>query len=108
MEIKRIKKIFEENRKIIFSFDPEALHYIRVDLDAHEIWFTTDNNDYIMAGKLENALEIINKRFNLTSFRVEFHVHKGDLHDKNIIINTKNKDILEISKIIKFIMDNFF
>jgi hypothetical protein len=113
MIIEEIKKVLKENekKKIIFSPEPEAIYYIWLEKDM--LTFTSDNQDYLMAFKLEKAMEMLHKKFNLHNFNISIHLHPGNLSedhisDKDVSFNIKDHEIDKVAEIIKFIMENFY
>jgi len=107
METKAIKEIIKNKNKVIFSPEPEALHYIWLDKDR-KIIFSSDNTDYLMSNKLEKVIETLYKKFKIVIFKINLHVHSGEKHDKDIACEIPEEDKEKTSEIIKFIMDNFY
>lgn len=124
MELKEINKILKENNKVVFGpielskkvrdnyFDKPYLYYITVNVKEKTIMFTSDAPDYTMHKKLEEAMETLFSKFGVTNYKIQFHIHKGDWHDKDIILQLKDIEEIQnsdvISEVIKFIQDNFY
>lgn len=106
MKIKQIQNSINGKNKVIFSPEPEAIHYIWFDKEKQIIGLTSDNQDYLMNDKLEYVIEEIYKKFGITKFEIIIHSHPGDMHDKDIEI--KLKDNKKTAEIINFIIKNFY
>ena len=101
MDTKLIKSVLEKNKKVIFSPDPEALHYIWVDVPTFKVTFTTDTPDY-KEENLEDILEEFYAKFYVTRFQVEMHIHKGKKHDKSVTLELiTNTELAKLAEIIK-------
>jgi len=121
MELEEINQILKENNKVVFGPKESSkkergnylgLHYITVNVKEKTIMFTSDTMDYTMFKKLEEALEKLFSKFGITNYKVQFHIHKGDWHDKDVILQLQDiegvQDSKEMPEIIKFIQDNFY
>jgi hypothetical protein len=116
-----IIQILKENNKVVFGPRESSkkergnylgLHYITADIKAKKVMFTSDTMDYTMSRKLEEAMEKLFSEFGVVRYKVQFHIHKGDWHDKDIILQLEDIDGVQDSdvmpEIIKFIQDNFY
>ena len=121
MELEEINQILKENKKVVFGPRDSSknergnylgLHYITVDVKEKTIMFTSDTMDYTMSKKLEEAMEKLFSKFGVTNYKVQFHIHKGDWHDKDVFLQLQDieevQDSEEMPEIIKFIQDNFY
>lgn len=115
MDIEEIKNILTEGRLIIFGpgeqeivkkGDYRGLPYLEADLNSKTLRFTSDTMDYMMQEKLEEVLECLFKEFGITSYTIQIHIHKGEHHDKDIIVNLQKVE--EFPEIIKFIQERFY
>ena len=101
MKIQDIRQILKNNKKVVFSPDPDGLYYIIVDVSSLKVLFTTDTPDYKLEN-LEDILEEIYSKFYATHFQIEIHIHEGKRKDKDItILLNKNKELAKLSKVIK-------
>ena len=121
MKLEEIKQILESNNKMFFGPKKYSktekgkypgLPYIIVNVKEKTITFTTDTMDYSMPKKLEEAMEKLFSKFGVNDYKVQFHIHKGDFHDKDVILKLHDiegvQDSAEIPEMIKFIQDNFY
>ena len=127
MEIEEIKDLIYKSVKCKeISFYPEGEKHkvITLDIEDGSVLFTTDSKYYIYRNNLDKVLDKLSNSFQGYFYKVI--VHKNDnINNKDIIINlinTKDKkelteenyisiildEILETSKLIKFIQDNFY
>ncbi len=115
MELMEIQKILKKGNIVIFGpcgqeivkkGDYRGLVHIEADQRQKTIRFTSDTTEYLMHRRLEEVLELLFKEFEATSFHVEIHRHKGDYHDKDVIL--KLDSVEEFPEIIRFIQDRFY
>lgn len=107
MELEEIKQAIQNGKA---KFGPEGMVYVTVDED--KISFTTDTMEYLMHGKLEDTMEMLFKEFGITRYEVEFHIHQGERHDKDITLHLKDiegvQNKAEVPEIVKFILEKFY
>lgn len=117
MELDKITEVLQTQTNEVIFGPRESLKkekgnvdwpYIIFNLKEKTITFTTDTRDYLMYKKLEEAMEIIYSKFNITDYRTDFHDYPGKWHDKDIILVLDKNDLRKIPNIIKFIQDNFY
>jgi len=121
MELHEISQILKENNKIAFGPRESSkkergnylgLHYITADVKEKTVIFTSDTMDYTMSKKMEEAMEKIFSEFGVTNYKVQFHIHKGDWHDKDVTLQLEDIEGVQDSdvmpEVIKFIQDNFY
>ncbi len=120
MELYEIDQILKENGKAVFGPRESSkkrgnylgLPYITVNVKEKTIMFTSDTMDYAMPKKLEEAMEKLFSEFGIVNYKVQFHIHRGDWHDKDIILQLQDIEGVQDSdvmpEVIKFIQDNFY
>ena len=121
MELHEITQILKENSRVVFGPRESSkkergnylgLHYIAANVKEKTVMFTSDTMDYAMSKKLEEAMEKIFSEFGVTNYKVQFHIHKGDWHDKDVTLQLEDIDGVQDSdvmpEVIKFIQDNFY
>lgn len=115
MELHKIREVLEKSKLIVFGPGYQEIvkeggykgsPCVFVDINSKTIKFTSDIQDYTMRKKLEEVLEMLFKEFGIDEYIVQFHHHKGEHHDKDIIL--KMETIEKFPEIIKFIKDNFY
>jgi hypothetical protein len=73
---------------------------------GNKITFTTDCPEFKNKLTIDETIDTLKEKFNISNFEINVHSHPGIKKDKDISFEVKDKNKKEEIK--KFIVDNFY